>query len=410
MLLQGRIMSPLKVIFINNVHLLYAARCLRGFGDGFAVIILPAYLSAFGLTPAQIGLVATASLFGTAVFTLLVGLIAPRHDLRNMLLLGAALMVFTGIAFPSFEQWMLIAAVAFIGTINPSTGDIGVLVPLEHASLARGVTDEERTRVFARYSLIGALSMAAGALAAGVTDILIAWGVGNLAAFKLMFYLYATLGLMAAVVYRRLPPTPAESFRPVAPLGPSRHVVYKLAALFSVDAFAGGFIVQSLLALWLFKKFELSLAAASLFFFWSGVLSAFSYPIAAQIAGRIGLINTMVFTHIPSSICLIAAAFSPDLTLALGLLLVRSALSQMDVPTRTSYVMAVVTPDERTAAAGVTAVPRSLASSISPAFSGMLLTLPFSGLPLVFCGALKIAYDLALLYSFRHIKPPEEKV
>ena len=252
--------------------------------------------------------------------------------------------------------------------------------------------------------------MAAGALAAGVTDILIAWGVGNLAAFKLMFYLYATLGLMAAVVYRRLPPTPAESFRPVAPLGPSRHVVYKLAALFSVDAFAGGFIVQSLLALWLFKKFELSLAAASLFFFWSGVLSAFSYPIAAQIAGRIGLINTMVFTHIPSSICLIAAAFSPDLTLALGLLLVRSALSQMDVPTRTSYVMAVVTPDERTAAAGVTAVPRSLASSISPAFSGMLLTLPFSGLPLVFCGALKIAYDLALLYSFRHIKPPEEKV
>ena len=403
-------MSPLKVIFINNVHLLYAARCLRGFGDGFAVIILPAYLSAFGLTPAQIGLVATASLFGTAVFTLLVGLIAPRHDLRNMLLLGAALMVFTGIVFPSFEHWMLIAAVAFIGTINPSTGDIGVLVPLEHASLARGVTDEERTRVFARYSLIGALSMAAGALAAGVTDILIAWGVGNLAAFKLMFYLYATLGLMAAVVYRRLPPTPAESFRPVAPLGPSRHVVYKLAALFSVDAFAGGFIVQSLLALWLFKKFELSLAAASLFFFWSGVLSAFSYPIAAQIAGRIGLINTMVFTHIPSSICLIAAAFSPDLTLALGLLLVRSALSQMDVPTRTSYVMAVVTPDERTAAAGVTAVPRSLASSISPAFSGMLLTLPFSGLPLVFCGALKIAYDLALLYSFRHIKPPEEKV
>jgi len=410
MLLQGRIMSPLKVIFINNVHLLYAARCLRGFGDGFAVIILPAYLSALGLTPAQIGLVATASLFGTAVFTLLVGLIAPRHDLRNMLLLGAALMVFTGIVFPSFEHWMLIAAVAFIGTINPSTGDIGVLVPLEHASLARGVTDEERTRVFARYSLIGALSMAAGALAAGVTDILIAWGVGNLAAFKLMFYLYATLGLMAAVVYRRLPPTPAESFRPVAPLGPSRHVVYKLAALFSVDAFAGGFIVQSLLALWLFKKFELSLAAASLFFFWSGVLSAFSYPIAAQIAGRIGLINTMVFTHIPSSICLIAAAFSPDLTLALGLLLVRSALSQMDVPTRTSYVMAVVTPDERTAAAGVTAVPRSLASSISPAFSGMLLTLPFSGLPLVFCGALKIAYDLALLYSFRHIKPPEEKV
>ena len=393
----------------SDVHLLYAARCLRGFGDGFAVIILPAYLSAIGFNPIQIGLVATASLFGTAVFTLLTGLIAPRHDLRHMLLLGAALMAVTGIAFPSSEHLIWIAAVAFIGTVNPSTGDIGVLVPLEHASLARGVADEERTRVFARYSLIGALSMAAGALAAGITDIFVAWGLGNIAAFKLMFYLYAALGLTAAAVYRRLPRAPAEPSRPVAPLGPSRHVVYRLAALFSLDAFAGGFIVQSLLALWLFEKFELSLAAASLFFFWSGVLSAFSHPIAARIAGRIGLVNTMVFTHIPSSICLVAAAFAPGLTLALGLLLVRSALSQMDVPTRTSYVMAVVTPAERTAAASVTAVPRSLASSISPAFSGMLLTLPFSGLPLVVCGTLKIVYDLALLYSFRHVKPPEEK-
>src|SRR5215468_6843991 len=181
MLLQGRIMSPLKVIFINNVHLLYAARCLRGFGDGFAVIILPAYLSALGLTPTQIGLVATASLFGTAVFTLLVGLIAPRHDLRNLVLLGAALMVLTGVAFPTFERVALIVGVAFIGTINPSTGDIGVLVPLEHALLARNIADEERTRAFARYSLIGALSMAAGALAAGMTDVLVARGLDNVA-------------------------------------------------------------------------------------------------------------------------------------------------------------------------------------------------------------------------------------
>ena len=394
----------------SNIHLLYTARCLRGFGDGFAVIILPVYLSALGLGDTEIGFVAAASLFGTAAFTLLIGLIAPRHDLRNMLLMGAAIMAFTGIAFPSSEHLILIAAVAFIGTINPSTGDIGVLVPLEHAFLARSVADEERTRTFARYSLVGALSMAVGALAAGLTDFLVARGLGTLAAFKLMFYLYAALGITAAAVYQRLPrPAAAEPSRPVAPLGPSRDVVYKLAALFSLDAFAGGFTVQSLLALWLFKKFELSLTAASLFFFWTGILSAFSYPVAAWISGRIGLVNTMVFTHIPSSICLIAAAFSSDLTLALGLLLVRSALSQMDVPTRTSYVMAVVTPAERTAAASVTAVPRSLASSISPAFAGMLLTLPFAGLPLVFCGSLKIVYDLALLYSFRHIKPPEEQ-
>jgi MFS family permease len=394
---------------LTNIHLLYGARCLRGFGDGFAVVILPAYLSAITFNPVQIGLIATASLLGTAVFTLVIGLIAPRHDLRNMLLLGAALMAFTGVAFPMSEHLILIAAVAFIGTVNPSTGDIGVLVPLEHALLARGAADDERTRVFARYSLIGALSMAAGALAAGATDILVAWGVGNLAAFRLMFYLYAALGLMAAAVYWQLPRAPMEPSRPVAPLGPSRLFVYKLAALFSLDAFAGGFIVQSLLALWLFEKFELSLAQASVFFFWSGVFSAFSHPVAARIAGRFGLVNTMVFTHIPSSICLIAAAFAPDLKVALGLLLVRSALSQMDVPTRTSYVMAVVTPAERTAAASVTAVPRSLASAISPAFAGLLLTLPFSGLPLVFCGSLKIAYDLALLYSFRHVKPPEEQ-
>ena len=200
-----------------------------------------------------------------------------------------------------------------------------------------------------------------------------------------------------------------DEVRPHAPLGPSRGVVYKLAALFSLDAFAGGFVVQSLLALWLFERFDVSLSAASLFFFWSSVFSAFSYPVAATLAKRFGLINTMVYTHIPSSIFLILAAFSPNLILALGLLLVRSALSQMDVPIRTSYVMAVVTPAERTAAAGVTAVPRSLASSISPAMAGVLLATPFSGLPLIACGILKIVYDVALLYSFRHVKPPEEK-
>jgi MFS family permease len=393
----------------SDINLLYAARCVRGVGDGFAVVILPAYLTAIGLTPAQIGFVAAASLLGTAVFTLAVGLIAPRHDLRNMLLLGAALMAATGAALPSYDYLLWIAAVLFVGTINPSTGDLGVLVPLEHASLARGVVDRERTRTFARYSLIGALSMAAGSLAAGLSDMLVRSGVAQLTAFRLMFYLYAALGVVAALLYLRLPRAHAEPSRPAAPLGPSRSVVYRLAALFSLDAFAGGFVVQSLLALWLFTKFELSVAAASVFFFWAGVLSAFSHPVAARIANRIGLVNTMVFTHIPSSICLIAAAFSSDLTLALGLLLARSALSQMDVPTRTSYVMAVVTPAERTAAASVTAVPRSLASSISPAFAGMLLTLPFAGLPLILCGSLKIVYDLALLYSFRHIKPPEEE-
>jgi MFS family permease len=214
---------------------------------------------------------------------------------------------------------------------------------------------------------------------------------------------------LCAALYWLLPHARMDERRPSAPLGPSRKVVYKLAALFSLDAFAGGFVVQSLLALWLFIRFDMSLSAASVFFFWTSTLSAFSYPVAAWLSKRFGLVNTMVFTHIPSSIFLIAAAFSPSLILALVLLLVRAALSQMDVPTRTSYVMAVVTPGERTAAASITAVPRSLASSLSPALSGVLLAMPFSGLPLVLCGALKIAYDLALLFSFQHVKPPEEK-
>jgi MFS family permease len=204
----------------SDIHLLYAARGLRGVGDGFAVVILPAYLSALGLTPVEIGFVATASLLGTALLTLLVGLIAPRHDLRNLLLFGAVLMAGTGIAFPISDHLTTIAAVAFIGTINPSTGDIGVLVPLEHASLARGVADEKRTRTFARYSAIGALSMAAGALAAGFSDFLVASGLESLTAFKLMFYVYALLGVLSAALYAQLTPAQAEPSCPTVPLGP----------------------------------------------------------------------------------------------------------------------------------------------------------------------------------------------
>jgi MFS family permease len=394
----------------SPISLLYAARGLRGFGDGFAIIILPAYMTALGYDAIAVGLVATSSLLGTALMTLVVGWLAPRHDLRALMLLGAGLMAATGLAFPSVEHLVLIALVAFVGTINPSAGDLGVLVPLEHAALARSASNEQRTHVFARYSLIGALSAAAGSLAASLPDFLVESGSTRLSAFRVMFYAYAALGIASAALYGRVPRVRREEQTRHVPLGPSRGTVYKLAALFSIDAFAGGFIAQSLLVLWLFERFDLSLSAAGLFFFWSSTLSAFSYPVAAWIAKRVGLVNTMVFTHIPSSIFLILAAFSPNLYVALGLLLLRAALSQMDVPTRTSYVMAVVTPAERPAAASMTAVPRSLASAISPAISGALLATAFSGLPLVVCGMLKIAYDLALLFSFRHIKPPEESV
>src|SRR5215471_714033 len=243
-----------------DIALLYVARGVRGLGDGFAIIILPAYLSAIGLSTGQIGLVVSASLLGTALLTLVVGFVAQRHDLRNFLLGGALLMACTGVAFPNVDLFAVIAIVAFVGTINPSTGDLGVLVPLEHAMLAQGVADRERTRTFARYSLIGALSMATGSLAAALPDFMMsAAGVGEVTAFRIMFYVYAALGLVCAALYWRLPHAQMQEKRPSAPLGPSRRVVYKLAALFSLDAFAGGFVVQSLLALWLFERFDMSL-------------------------------------------------------------------------------------------------------------------------------------------------------
>jgi MFS family permease len=394
----------------SDTFYLYAARAARGFGDGFAAIVLPAYLIEIGFDPFQVGLVAAAALLGSAVLTLAIGFLAPRYELRTLLLLCALLMVVTGIAIPSFQHIAFIVAVAFVGTINPTTGDIGVHVPLEQAALAREAADRDRTNIFARYSLIGALAAAGGALAAAIPDLFVAGDLSKSEALRLMFWLYAALGIVGAGFYWCLPRMPPhQKISHAAPLGPSRGIVLKLAALFSLDAFAGGFAVQSLVALWLFERFELSLAAAGVFFFWSNVLAAFSFPVAARLARRFGLVNTMVFTHIPSSICLILAAVSPSLAIVLGLLLIRSMLSQMDVPTRTSYVMAVVTPPERPAAAGFTAVPRSLASSLSPALAGALMANPFSGLPLVICGCLKIVYDVALLYSFRHIRPPEEK-
>ncbi len=396
----------------RDLRLILAARAARNFGDGFAVIVLPAYLTAIGYSPAQFGVVATTALFGSALLTLSVGWLAPRFDLRSLLIAGALLMAATGLMMPNAHQIVLILAIAFIGTMNPSTGDMGVLVPIEHTMLAREATDADRTKVFARYSLIGAIATSAGALAAAMPDLLRALGLGALPALQAMLYLYALLGFAGIACYRALPRAQRAEAKPAgAPsrLGPSRGVVYRLAALFSVDAFAGGFAVQSLVALWLFERFGLSLSAASMFFFGTSVLAAFSFPAAAWLARRFGLVNTMVYTHVPSNLCLIAAAFAPNLVVVLALLLVRAALSQMDVPTRTSYVMAVVTPPERPAAASVTTVPRSLAASLSPALAGLMLGTPYSGLPLVICGALKLAYDVALLLSFRHIKPPEER-
>lgn len=397
----------------STVYLL-AARALRDFSDGFVAILLPVYLTALGSTPFQVGVIATAALAGSALSTLAVGFLGTRYDHRQLLLAAAGLMAATGVAFSVVHDYAVLLVVAMAGTINPSSGSVSIFVPLEHAVLTREVSDTERTRIFARYSLVGAFAGAVGALAAAAPGYLAPLGLDQLTGIKAMFVLYALLGLLGGLLYSRIPPqslpTAPQTTAALGPsLGPSRHIIYKLAALFSLDSFAGGLVVQSLLALWLSEKFDLSLAEAGLFFFWTGVLSAFSFPVAAWLSRRIGLVNTMVYTHIPSSICLILAAVAPTLPLTLALLLIRAALSQMDVPTRSSYVMAVVTAPERAAAASFTTVPRSLAAAASPALAGALFALSFKGWPLIICGGLKIAYDLLLLFQFRHIKPPEER-
>ena len=393
----------------NPATYVFLARAIRDFGDGFVAILLPVYLIGLGMSAFEVGIVATLALFGSALLTLAIGFLGARHDQRALLLAASGLMAATGLAYAAASDYSVLLLVAFVGTINPSGGSTSIFVPLEHAVLSGAASPAGRTHAFARYSLIGALAGALGALAAALPDSHDALGLGRQDAIRVMFLAYAVLGGLGGFAYARIPRRAHTEARPVAALGPSRGIVYKLAALFSIDSFAGGFVVQSLLALWLFERFDMSLAAASLFFFWTGVLSAFSFPVAAWIGSRIGLINTMVFTHIPSSLCLIAAAFAPSVEWALGLLLVRAALSQMDVPTRSSYVMAVVTEAERPAAASVTAVPRSLASAASPALAGALFAAGYQVWPLLLCGGLKILYDLLLLAAFRHIKPPEEK-
>ena len=319
-------------------------------------------------------------------------------------------MTATGLGFAAAQDFWPLLVIAIVGTLNPSSGDVSVFLPLEHAVLSQAARDRERTAVFARYSLVGALAAGVGALAAALPTMLAAaTGIPALATLQAMFVLYAALGVLVALVYRGLPAARAVDAAPAAaPLRESRRKVHALAALFSVDAVGGGFVVQSMLALWLYQRFGMSSAAVGTLFFASGVLAALSYLVAVRVADRFGLVNTMVSTHLPSSLCLIAIPFLPEAGHVVALLLVRSALSQMDVPTRSSYVMAIVTPRERPAAASVTAVPRSLASAVSPFLAGYLLSVSSFGWPLLAAGGLKIAYDLLLLAYFGKVRPPEE--
>jgi MFS family permease len=382
------------------IGLVLSARALRGFADGCIAVVLPAYLLALGHRDLEVGLISTATLLGSACTTLAVGRWGNRFPLRRLMLAAALLMAATGAGFAGFSSLWPLLMVGFVGTLNPSSGDASIFMPLDHTMLATAPAGQ-RTRLFARYSFVGSAFGALGALAAGTPEWLAAAGWPLLGALRAMFAVYALVGVAVWLLYLRLPKSPKTEQQPVAALTHSRAIVWRLAGLFSIDSFAGGLALNSLLALWLFQRFEMSLAAAGAFFFWTGVLAAVSQLAAAPLANRVGLVNTMVFTHIPSSLFLIGAALATRLEVALACLLARSLLSQMDVPARGAFVMSVVTPEERPAAASFTSVPRALAAAASPSLTGALFAAGAMAAPLVMCGVLKIAYDVALFAAFR---------
>jgi len=391
-------------------HRLILARGLRGFADGVVSVLLASYLTRLGFTAVEVGAIVTATLVGSAALTICVGLAGHRLSRRGVLLAACGLMLATGAGFAWLGAFWPLFLVAFLGTLNPSSGDVSVFLPVEQAALAEITAAERLTRSFAWYNLSGTLAGAAGALASGFPDLLARGGhTDAMTAQRLGFVLYAAVAIPIALIYWRLSPIVEHRGAPApAPLARSRPIVLRLAALFSLDSFGGGFAVQSLLVLWLYRRFELSMAATAVVFSIAGLLAAFSQFASSVLAARIGRIRTMVYTHLPANVFLMLAGMMPRADLAITFLLLRMALSQMDVPARQSYVMAIVPPEERAAASSFTNVPRSLATALSPLLAGMMLERSSFGWPLVVGGLLKACYDVLLLLQFRAIKPAGE--
>jgi MFS family permease len=410
--LESRDMSSLVAQASADAQKLLFTRALRGFADGAVSIILASYLSLLGFTPLQIGAIVTSTLLGSAALTLLVGMYGGHWGGRRLLLSATLLMAATGLGFAGVTAFWPLLVIAFVGTLNPSAGDVSVFLPTEQALLAGLQTGRDRTLLFALYNLSGTFAGALGALAAGVPVWLAKQHGWDLRlAQRTAFLAYALTALISAVVYSKLTPSHAShvtTHQRARPLAKSRATVFRLAALFSLDSLGGGFVVQSLLALWLYRRFGLSVESAGRVFFATGLLAAGSQLISPRLAARIGHVRTMVFTHLPANLCLIAAAFMPTANWSIGFLMVRMALSQMDVPARQAYVMAVVPAEERTAAASVTNVPRSLATALTPLLAGLMLEHGALGWPLVCGGATKIVYDLLLLAQFHAVKPLDE--
>lgn len=362
-------------------------------------VLLPAHLLALGYDPFEVGIIATGTLLGSAALTLAVGLYASRRSQRVVALAGCALMIATGAGLAGAESFWLILIIAVVGTLNPSVGDISLFLPMEQSRLADLVPQERRTTVFGYYSLAGALAGAFGTLAAPLPG---HFGV----ALNLTFLVYAAVGVLMAGVYLLAPlrgPLPGVSAGQPALSRQSRRPIYTLTALFCLDAFGGGFLLQSLIAIWLFDRFGLSVAEASRILFVMNLLAAFSHLASPVVARRLGIINTMVFTHLPSNVALLLVPFAPNLEVALGLLFVRSALSSMDVAPRASLIVLLVPPEERNAAASIAAVPRALAAAGAPVVAGALLAASPFGWSLVVGAGLKVLYDVLLLVAGRRL-------
>jgi MFS family permease len=405
-------------------RILFSTRILRLFSYGFLSVILALYLSHLGLSEVNIGLLLSLTLLGDTAISLWITTNADRIGRQRMLIVGAALMILAALIFAATRNFTLLLLAATIGVISPSGNEVGPFLSIEQASLSQLVLDRKRTRIFAWYNLVGSFATALGALAGGgLSQLLQGLGYTPLLSYRVIVLGYGAIGLLLIGLFTRLSPAieaptipfqglPADNPAQPRTLGlhRSQRVVFRLAALFSLDAFAGGFVIQSLMALWFNQKFGVEPAVLGAIFFGANILAGVSALSAAWVAGKIGLINTMVFTHLPSNVLLILVPFMPSLGLAIALLLVRFSISQMDVPTRQSYTMALVAPDERSAASGITGVARTIGASLSPVLTGVFMSNPaFLGVPFVISGSLKIIYDLALYINFRALKPPEEQ-
>jgi MFS family permease len=398
---------------------LFASRFLRLFAYGSLSVILVFYLVSLGLSESQTGLLLSLTLAGDVLISLFLTTRADRIGRRRMLLVGAALMAGAGVAFACTHNFLFLVVAGTIGVISPSGNEVGPFLSIEQAALSHVVSPGARTEVFAWYTLAGSLATALGALCAGaVTGVLQRAAMPPVTSYRVVVIAYAVLGTILAFLFARLTPetevrepqaTSVRNLKTFFGVGRSHLVVLKLSSLFALDSFAGGFVVQSFAAYWFYLRFGVHPAGLGAIFFWANVFAGISALLASRLASRIGLVKTMVVTHLPSNVLLILVPLMPSLPLAVFVLLVRFSISQMDVPTRQSYTMAVVSPEERSAAAGITGVARTTGAAISPLFAGMLFARPsLINIPFFLAGGLKIVYDLLLYRAFVTVQPPEE--